>query len=107
MAVIEATDTDFDSKLAEHEKVIVKYFADWCGTCKLFAPKYLRLSENARFQDIIFLEVNAEQNVASRKKARVDNLPYFATFENGELKEYFSTSLESKVEAMLEKLEKA
>jgi hypothetical protein len=48
--------------------------------------------------------VNAEENEEARKKAKVDNLPYFATFENGELKEYKSTSKEDVLVQMLDNL---
>ena len=30
------TDKNFEQVLKEHDKVIVKYYADWCGSCKLF-----------------------------------------------------------------------
>lgn len=85
-------------------KVVVKYYADWCGSCKLFHPKYRRLSEDERFRDVVFLDVNAEKNPEARKKAGVDTLPYFATFKNGELAEAVSTSKEEVLVDMLNKL---
>jgi len=105
MAVIEATDNNFDTHLVENKLTIVKYFAGWCGACKLFAPKYKRLSNDERFTNITFLEVNAEENEAARKKAGVDNLPFFATFKNGELVEGTPTSKEEKVVELLTNLE--
>ncbi|MFN9581586.1 MAG: thioredoxin domain-containing protein, partial [Bacteroidota bacterium] len=35
-----ATDSNFNELLNTHDKVVVKYFANWGGTFKLFAPKY-------------------------------------------------------------------
>jgi len=84
MAVIQSSDADFASHLKSNEKVIVKYFADWCGNCKLFAPKFRRLSEDERYKDIVFMDVNAEENEQARHAGAVDNLPYFAVFKNGE-----------------------
>lgn len=104
MAVIVSTDNDFNQQLSSNEKVIVKFYADWCGTCKLFSPKFRRLSEDERFKGIIFLDVNAEENENARKLAGVDNLPFFATFKNGQLVEASATSKEEAVVAMLEKL---
>ena len=75
-------------------KAVVKYYADWCGSCKLFAPKYKRLSDDERFKDFVFLEVNAEHNPEARKMAGVETLPYFAVFEHGVLKSKISTSKE-------------
>jgi thioredoxin 1 len=104
MAVITSTDNDFNSQISTNERVIVKYYADWCGTCKLFSPKFRRLSEDERFKGIVFLDINAEENENARKHAGVDNLPFFATFKNGQLLEASATSKEEAVVAMLEKL---
>ncbi len=104
MATIKSTDSDFNQHISKNEKVIVKFYADWCGTCKLFAPKFRRLSEDNRFKHIVFLDVNAEENEKARKVAGVDNLPFFATFRNGQLVEASATSKEETVVAMLEKL---
>lgn len=104
MAVIVSTDNDFNQHISNNEKVIVKYYADWCGTCKLFAPKFRRLSDDERFKGIVFLDVNAEENENARKLAGVDNLPFFATFKNGQLVDASATSKEEAVVAMLEKL---
>lgn len=103
MAVESATDENFEKFLEENEKVIVKYYADWCGSCKLFAPKFKRLSSEAAYEGVKFLDVNAEHNELARKKAGVDNLPYFATFRSGQLVEGTPTSKEEIVVQLLNK----
>lgn len=104
MAVEMITDNEFDSILSSNEKVVVKYFADWCGSCRLFAPKYKRLSGDGRFEGITFLDVNAEKNPEARKAAGVTNLPYFAIFKNGRMVEGFSGSKEEAVVDLISKL---
>jgi thiol-disulfide isomerase/thioredoxin len=104
MAVEVVTDNEFDDRLKANDKVIVKYFAWWCGSCKLFAPKFSRLSEDERFEGITFIDINAEENENARKIAGVDNLPFFAAFKNGELVDSGSTSKEESVVEMIEKL---
>ena len=104
MAVINTTDTDFKDHLEKNEKVVVKYYADWCGNCKLFAPKYKRVSNEEENGDILFLEVDAEKNAEARKAAGVDNLPFMAVFKNGVLVEGSASSKEDYLRTLLSKL---
>lgn len=104
MSVITASDADFEALLKDNEIVIVKYYADWCGSCRLFTPKFKRLSADERYAGVAFLEVNAEKSPNARKLANVDNLPFIAVFKNGELVEGASTSKEDYVTGMIDKL---
>ncbi|MFT5817932.1 MAG: thioredoxin 1 [Bacteroidia bacterium] len=104
MSIVVATDNDFNDAIASNDKVVVKYFANWCGSCKLFSPKYKRLSNDERFSDVTFLDVNAEENPEARKVAEVNSLPFFAVFKRGKLLEGAATSLEPKVVEMIESL---
>ncbi|AKQ47084.1 thioredoxin family protein [Rufibacter radiotolerans] len=104
MAIIQATDTDFQDVLQNNERVVVKYFADWCGNCRLFSPKFKRMAANEEFANVAFVDVNAENSPEARKLAGVTNLPFFAVFKNGELVEGAATSKEEYVVSMVQKL---
>jgi len=104
MSVQVSTDQDFNELLSSSPKVVVKYYANWCGSCKLFAPKYRRLSDDERFAEVVFLDVNAEESPEARKIAGVDNLPFFAVFKNGELVKGLPTSKEDVVVEMINSL---
>lgn len=104
MAVTIADDSNFKQELADNQKVVVKYFAGWCGSCRLFAPKYKRLSNDERFEGVAFLDVNAEQSPEARKAGEVKNLPTFAIFQNGELVESLASNKEDQVVSLIERL---
>lgn len=101
--VTEINDVEFDQMIATNEKVVVKFFADWCGTCKLFAPKYKRLSADEQYLGIKFIEVNAETNPNARKIAGVSNLPFMALFKDGKLLQSAATGKEEAVVELLNK----
>ena len=71
-------------------KGVVQFSAGWCGNCRIMKPKFKKLS--SEHQDITFVFVDAEKNPKSRQLAKVDNLPTFATFENGVLKNQVQTN---------------
>ena len=81
----------------ESDKVVVQYGATWCGNCRIMKPKFKKLaSENT---DVEFYYVDAEKLPESRKLAKVDNLPTFAIFKNGELVDQVQTN---KAESLIE-----
>ncbi len=104
MPVIKATDADFSNILNTNQHVVVKYYADWCGNCRLFSPKFKRMSDDAQFADIAFVDVNAETSPEARKLAAVTNLPFFAIFKSGQLVENMAASKEEAVRGLIEKL---
>lgn len=104
MAVEVLTDENFETRINENDSTIVKYFAGWCGSCRLFAPKFKRLSGDERFSDVKFVDVDAEKNPEARRLAGVTNLPFFAAFKKGQLIETVATSKEEAVLELLEKL---
>jgi thioredoxin 1 len=79
--VTELTKDNLNEIISNNETVIVQFSASWCGNCRVMKPKFKKLaSEN---ETVEFLMVDAEKYPESRRMARVDNLPTFATFKNG------------------------
>lgn len=104
MPVITSTDQDFKDQVEKNSRVVVKYYADWCGSCKLFSPKYRRMADDPENAGIVFLDVNAEENPEARKFASVDNLPFFAVIRDGQLIEGAATSKEEYLKEMIGKI---
>jgi thiol-disulfide isomerase/thioredoxin len=103
MITISADDT-FQQYLDTHEQVIVKYYAKWCGVCRLFSPKFKKISDKDEFSHILFLDINAEESPVARKLAGVNSLPFFAVFKNGQLVAGEATTKENVVENLIKKL---
>ncbi|MDV6166944.1 thioredoxin family protein [Flavobacterium sp. DG1-102-2] len=69
--------------VAGNETVVVQYSAGWCGNCRIMKPKFKKMA--AENENVAFVIADAENFPESRKLAKVDNLPTFATFKNGTL----------------------
>ena len=87
---IELTGDTLLQIIQENDKVMVQYGATWCGNCRIMKPKFKKLA--AENEDIPFYYVDAEKFPESRKLATVDNLPTFAAFEGGTLKNQVQTN---------------
>ena len=87
---IELTGDTLQQIIQENDKVMVQYGATWCGNCRIMKPKFKKLA--AENEDIPFYYVDVEKFPESRKLATVDNLPTFAAFEGGTLKNQVQTN---------------
>lgn len=104
MMPIKVTDANFKEQLQKYDQVMVKYYVDWCGTCKLVAPKYKRIAEEEQFKQITFLEINAEENLQASQEADVNYFPTFAIFSKGKLVDTIKASEEEAIRELVEKL---
>ncbi|OGS69320.1 MAG: thiol reductase thioredoxin [Flavobacteria bacterium RIFCSPLOWO2_12_FULL_35_11] len=77
----EITEDNLPQIVSENKTVVVQFAATWCGNCRIMKPKFKKLaSEN---DSVAFVIVDAEKFPESRKMAKVDNLPTFATYKDG------------------------
>jgi len=100
-----ATDISLEKQLKNNEKVVVKFYADWCGVCKAFEPQFKRMTEETD-GSIKFLEINAPDNPKARLSAGVYSLPFFASYENGKLKEKLSSADRKAVQQLIDGIKK-
>lgn len=95
------TDT-LQEVVANNETVLVQYAAGWCGNCRIMKPKFRKFSED--HEDAKFIVIDAEKNPESRKLAKVDNLPTFAAFKNGELVDQTQTNKTEVLKAFIDEV---
>jgi len=43
-------------------KQVIKFYADWCGPCKVYAPAFTKVREELESDEITFLEINVEND---------------------------------------------
>ncbi|KAK6476905.1 protein disulfide-isomerase A3-like [Huso huso] len=81
--VLEFTDDDFESRIGNHELILVEFFAPWCGHCKRLAPEYE--SAATRLKGIVSLaKVDCTANTNVCNKFGVSGYPTLKIFRDGE-----------------------
>ncbi|KAM9376402.1 protein disulfide-isomerase A3 [Pholidichthys leucotaenia] len=81
--VLEFTDDDFESKIGDHELILVEFFAPWCGHCKRLAPEYEAAA--TRLKGIVPLaKVDCTANSNTCSKYGVSGYPTLKIFRDGE-----------------------
>jgi thioredoxin 1 len=81
--VKQITDKEFDESI-KTGKVLVDFYAEWCGPCKMLSPVVDELSEELK--DVTFFKLNVDESDEVVRKYNVMSIPTLLVFENGELK---------------------
>lgn len=84
---MELTDQNFESEVLESDKpVLVDFYAEWCGPCKMQAPIVEELEkEYAGKAKVLSLDVDANQQTASM--FQVMSIPTLILFKDGKVAE--------------------
>ena len=81
--VKQITDKEFDESI-KTGKVLVDFYAEWCGPCKMLSPVVDELSEELK--DVNFYKLNVDESDEVVRKYSVMSIPTLLIFGNGELK---------------------
>ncbi|MCI9603751.1 MAG: thioredoxin [Ruminococcus sp.] len=83
MAVLKITAQNFEQEVLQSDKpVLVDFYADWCGPCKMMAPVIEEIAEEA--DDIKVGKLNIDNEMEIAQKYGVMSIPTLIVFKNGE-----------------------
>ena len=82
--IIEVTDANFTAEVLESETpVLVDFWAEWCGPCRVVAPILEEINEEQDNLRVVKLNVDENQETAARYD--VMSIPTMIVFRNGEV----------------------
>lgn len=81
--IVHITDDSFEEEVTKSDKpVLVDYWADWCGPCKMIAPILDELSDEYSGR-IKIAKLNIDENPATPPKYGIRGIPTLMLFKNG------------------------
>ena len=81
MATLEMQNSSFTEIVEGNNLVIIDFWAEWCGTCRAYAPVFERVSEE--FPDVVFAKVDTEVEQALAGSFGIRSIPTTIAFKEG------------------------
>ncbi|MBS1490876.1 MAG: thioredoxin [Bacteroidetes bacterium] len=81
---MELTDSNFDEVIKSDKPVLVDFWAEWCGPCKMIGPLVEELANDYEGKAII-AKLNVDENPQATARFGVRNIPTLLVFKNGQV----------------------
>lgn len=83
MATTTLGQDNFETTIKDNEIVLVDWWAEWCGPCRMFAPIFEKASEE--HTDIVFGKIDTEAERGLSAAAGISSIPTLMAFKDGSL----------------------
>lgn len=84
MAIVKVTESNFEKEVLQAEgKVLVDFWAAWCGPCQMLSPIVEEVAAEAG--DVKVGKVNVDEEPVLAIKYGIASIPALLVFENGEV----------------------
>jgi thioredoxin 1 len=103
---IEVTDANFEEIVLQSDKpVLVDFWAEWCGPCRMIGPLVSELSEDYKDRAVI-TKMDVDSNPGTAARFGIRNIPTILFFKGGDIADKQvgavpKTILASKIDALL------
>ncbi|MGE3147445.1 MAG: thioredoxin [Pseudorhodoplanes sp.] len=86
MTVEKVSDATFEAEVLKATgPVVVDFWAEWCGPCRMIAPALDEIAASATGQKVKIVKLNVDENPVTASKYGIMSIPTLMIFKNGEL----------------------
>jgi len=86
--IINVSNEDFQGIVDKESKtIIVDFWAEWCGPCRMLGPILEEVSKEV--EDVVILKVNVDDNAELSKQFGIRSIPAVLAFKGGEVVDKF------------------
>ena len=102
--IVELSDQNFDTEVLHSSvPVMVDFWAEWCGPCKMLAPTVEAVA-NEYAGKVKVAKLNVDDNVSTASRYNIRGIPTLLVFKDGQIKEQLvGTQPKSAIEKALNK----
>ena len=83
MSIINVTKENFDEIKADSKTVLLDFYADWCGPCRMVAPIVHEIADER--DDIVVGKINVDEQPELAMQFGVMSIPTLVVLKNGEV----------------------
>jgi len=82
-SIVHTTDATFDKDVLKSDKpVLLDFWAEWCGPCKMIAPILDEIAESYKGK-LTVAKLNIDENPSTPPKFNIRGIPTLILFRNG------------------------
>ena len=102
--VVDLNEENFEDFLSKDKPILVDFWAEWCGPCKMLTPVIDELS-NDFAEKAIIAKVNVDESPGIAQKYSIRSIPSLLFFHKGEVKhQLVGVSSKQDIASIIEKL---
>lgn len=98
MPILHIKDSEFDQVIKDNEVILIDFYANWCGPCKMIAP----ILEDLASEGHVIAKIDIDENPHTASKLGISSIPTLIVCRDGKIvKKHVGFAAKMQIEALL------